>query len=92
MTTNDQMFYRGNVAKADDWLQMIRDAIDVLYREGTSRPKMMSIGLHARIIGNPTRFVALERLLDHVLSLRGIWIARRQDIALHWIQAHPASP
>lgn len=88
MTTNDQMFYRGNVAKADDWLQMIRDAIDVLYREGASRPKMMSIGLHARIIGNPTRFVALERLLDHVLDLRGVWIARRQDIAQHWIDTH----
>ncbi len=92
MTTNDQMFYRGNVAKADDWLQMIRDAIDVLYREGASRPKMMSIGLHARIIGNPTRFVALERLLDHVSSLRGLWVARRRDIAQHWIETHPASP
>ena len=88
MTTNDQMFYRGNVAKADDWLQMIRDAIDVLYREGASRPKMMSIGLHARIIGNPTRFVALERLLDHVLGLRGVWVTRRQDIAQHWIDTH----
>lgn len=91
MTTNDQMFYRGNVAKAGDWLQMICDAIDVLYREGATRPKMMSIGLHNRIIGSPTRFVALERLLDHVLSLRGVWIARRQDIAQHWTTTHPPS-
>ncbi|MGH8431664.1 MAG: hypothetical protein ACREUF_14810, partial [Solimonas sp.] len=74
---------------AGDWLQMICDAIDVLYREGATRPKMMSIGLHNRIIGNPTRFVALERLLDHVLSLRGVWIARRQDIAQHWTTMHP---
>ena len=91
MATNDQMFYRGNVAKADDWLQMIRDAIDVLHREGASSPKMISIGLHARIIGNPMRFIALERLLDHVLGLQGVWIARRQDIALHWMKVHPAS-
>jgi len=92
MTTNDQMFHRGNVAKADDWLQMIHDAIDVLYREGASRPKMMSIGLHARIIGNPTRFVALERLLDGLLGRPDVWIARREDIARHWIDVHPPRP
>jgi peptidoglycan/xylan/chitin deacetylase (PgdA/CDA1 family) len=91
MSTNDQMFYRGNFGKAEDWFQFIRDAVDVLYREGRTQPKMLSIGLHARIIGHPARASALERLLDYLAGFPDIWITRRKDIADHWIttQAPP---
>ncbi|HEX2885449.1 allantoinase PuuE [Vineibacter terrae] len=90
MSTNDQMFYRGNFGKAEDWFQFIRDAVDVLYREGRTQPKMLSIGLHARIIGHPARASALERLLDYLGGFSDIWITRRKDIAEHWIATHPA--
>jgi len=90
MSTNDQMFYRGNFGKAEDWFQFIRDAVDVLYREGRTQPKMMSIGLHARIIGHPARAAALERLLEYLGGFSDLWIARRKDIADHWIVTHPS--
>jgi peptidoglycan/xylan/chitin deacetylase (PgdA/CDA1 family) len=51
---------------------------------------MMSIGLHMRLMGNPSRAVALKRLLDHVLDHKDVWITRRVDIAKHWRRVHPA--
>jgi putative urate catabolism protein len=72
----------------------LRDAFDTLYREGDpsglDSPKMLSIGLHARIVGRPGRIAALERFLDHVQSHDRAWICRRVDIARHWIATHPA--
>ncbi len=56
---------------------------------GLDRPKMLSIGLHARIVGRPARIVALQRFLDHVQSHDKVWICRRVDIARHWIAHHP---
>ena len=71
----------------------LKDAFDVLYREGDpggmDAPKMLSIGLHARIIGRPGRIAALERFLDYVLGFEHVWICRRIDIARHWIAQHP---
>ena len=71
----------------------LKDAFDVLYREGDpdglDAPKMLSIGLHARLIGRPGRIAALERFLDYVLDHERVWICRRIDIARHWIAAHP---
>ncbi len=71
----------------------LRDAFDVLYREGDpaglNAPKMLSVGLHARIIGRPARIAALERFLDYVLGFEHVWICRRIDIARHWIAQHP---
>lgn len=92
MTTNDQMFYRGNIAKAEDWFHFIRDAVDVLHREGRTQPKMLSVGLHPRIIGHPARASGLERLLDYLGGLPDVWVARRKDIAAHWIATHPSPP
>jgi peptidoglycan/xylan/chitin deacetylase (PgdA/CDA1 family) len=89
MTTNDQMFYRGNMSKAEDWFNFICDAINLLIREGSTEPKMLSIGLHARIIGHPARFSALERLFDYLLGLDTVWLARRVEIAEHWHRTHP---
>jgi putative urate catabolism protein len=71
------------------YFEYMRDAFDVLYREGKTQPKMMSIGLHTRLAGRPGRAAALERFLDHVLVHDDVWICRRVDIARHWIANHP---
>ena len=71
------------------YFEYMRDAFDVLYREGKTQPKMMSVGLHTRLAGRPGRFAALEQFLDHVMSHDGVWICRRVDIARHWIANHP---
>jgi allantoinase len=73
------------------YFEYMRDAFDVLYREGSTQPKMMSVGLHTRLAGRPGRSAALERFLDHVLAHEDVWICRRVDIARHWIAEHPAS-
>ena len=67
----------------------VRDAFDVLYKEGGTTPKMLSIGLHSRLIGRPARFAALERLLDYILSHDKVWVCRRIDVAEHWRKIHP---
>jgi len=61
----------------------------MLYREGTTQPKMMSVGLHMRLIGHPARAAGLERLLDYIIEHKDVWIARRLDIARHWASIHP---
>jgi len=75
------------------FLGYLKDAFDVLYREsdpaGLNTPKMLSIGLHARIIGRPGRIAALEEFLDYVQSHDKVWVCRRIDIARHWIATHP---
>ena len=73
----------------DDFFTYLRDAFDVLYAEGQETPRMMSIGLHARLIGRPGRFGGLLRFLDHVKRHRDVWICRREDIARHWLKVHP---
>ena len=65
------------------------DAFDVLYKEGATAPKMMSVGLHQRLIGHPGRTAGLWRLLDYIQQQKGVWITRRLDIARHWMATHP---
>jgi peptidoglycan/xylan/chitin deacetylase (PgdA/CDA1 family) len=71
-----------------------RDAFDTLYCEGDpaglDAPKMLSVGLHARLIGRPGRIASLERFLDYVLEHDRVWVCRRIDIARHWSTVHPA--
>lgn len=68
------------------------DSFDTLYAEGIAgAPKMMSVGLHSRLVGRPGRAAALARFLDHVASHERVWVARRIDIARHWRSTHPAS-
>ncbi|MEE8246392.1 MAG: allantoinase, partial [Alphaproteobacteria bacterium] len=67
----------------------LKDSFDVLYAEGERAPKMMSLGLHCRLAGRPGRAAALERFLDYVQRHDRVWIARRVDIARHWITHHP---
>lgn len=88
ITNNDGQF-AASIGTSDQWFSFVRDAFDMLYREGATQPKMMSVGLHMRLIGHPARAVGLERLLDHMLKHQGVWITRRIDIARHWIATHP---
>ena len=60
----------------------------VLYAEGEETPKMMSIGMHCRILGRPGRFGALRRFLDHIEKYDRVWVCRRIDIARHWHKCH----
>jgi putative urate catabolism protein len=90
LTNNDGKFGRGPFSTADEFFVFCRDAFDLLYREGRTQPKMMSVGLHLRVIGHPPRAAGLERFLDHVMRHEDVWIARRLDIARHWIKTHPA--
>ncbi len=77
----------------EQFFQYLKDAFDVLYAEGDpqglNQPKMLSIGMHCRLLGRPGRFRALQRFLDYVQSHDKVWIARRIDIARHWIETHP---
>ncbi|VEP11467.1 putative urate catabolism protein [Hyella patelloides LEGE 07179] len=72
----------------NDFYTYLKDAFDVLYAEGETAPKMMSVGLHARLAGKPGRIAALARFIDYVQSHERVWICRRLDIAQHWIKHH----
>lgn len=73
----------------EEFFQYLKDSFDCLYAEGERTPKMMSIGMHCRTLGKPARFMALKKFLDYVQSHDGVWVARRDDIAKHWIAHHP---
>lgn len=78
---------------ADPFFQYMKDSFDALYAEGDPQgdnsPKMMSIGMHCRLLGRPGRITALQRFLDHIGQHEDVWVCRRLDIARHWKQAHP---
>jgi urate oxidase len=77
----------------DQFFSYLKDSFDALYAEGAAgSPKMMSIGLHCRLIGRPGRVMALARFIDYVQSHEKVWIARRIDIAEHWAKTHPPKP
>ncbi|WP_291296209.1 polysaccharide deacetylase family protein [Elioraea sp.] len=88
LTHNDTKFAAG-VATSEQWFSFVRDGFDMLYEEGATQPKMMSVGLHMRLIGHPARAAGLARLLDHMMARKDVWICRRIDIARHWIATHP---
>tara|TARA_Y100001970_G_scaffold30262_1_gene37550 strand:+ start:33 stop:938 length:906 start_codon:yes stop_codon:yes gene_type:complete len=68
----------------------LKDSFDTLYEEGKSNPKMMSVGLHCRLIGRPGRFQSLKKFIDYVQKFDDIWICKRIDIANHWIKNYPS--
>ena len=90
LVNNDGKFANGVFGSSNDYFEWHKDAFDMLYREGRTHPKMMSVGLHMRVIGHPARAVGLERFLDYVMKFDDVWIARRIDIARHWIKTHPS--
>lgn len=89
--TNDNRFdSNGGFATADDFYVYMRDAFDMMLEEGRAgSPKLLSIGLHDRLIGRPGRAVGLRRLLDHMRAQDGVWFCRGIDIARHWRTHHP---
>ena len=90
LDTNDMRFATPQgFNNGEQFFQYLRDSFDVLYAEGESTPKMLSIGLHCRLAGRPGRFAALQRFLDHIQGHDRVWICRRIDIARHWIDRHP---
>ena len=92
LDTNDMRFASAQgFNTGDHFFQYLKDAFDLLYEEGSEAPKMLSIGMHCRILGKPGRFRALQRFLDHVQQHERVWVCRRIDIARHWAQTHPAT-
>ena len=90
LDTNDMRFsLPQGFAQAEDFFIYLRDSFDTLYAEGDTSPRMMSVGMHCRLLGRPGRIVALQRFLDHVHKRDRVWICRRIDIARHWKQIHP---
>jgi len=72
----------------DHFFTYLKDSFDALYEEGKTSPKMMSVGLHCRLIGKPGRIQSLKKFLDYILKHDDIWICKRIDIAKHWIKNH----
>lgn len=89
LDVNDTKFWRGGMSRADDFFAAMRDAFDRLYREGATHPKMLSIGLHCRIVGRPARAVALEQFLSYAQGFPDVWFARRVEIAQWWREHYP---
>lgn len=91
--TNDMQFQHTNrFVRAADFAGYVTDAFDWLWEEGRNQPKMMSIGLHLRMLGRPGRIAALERMLEHMVRRGGAWFARRDQIAAHWAAQFVDSP
>ena len=91
LDTNDMRFASPQgFNTGEHFFSYLRDAFDVLYAEGEQAPRMMSIGLHCRLIGHPGRFKGLQRFLDHVQQHERVWVCRRIDLARHWRANFPA--
>lgn len=85
--TNDMRFTQSETFRlASDFATYLIDSFNWLYREGATQPRLMTVGLHTRIIGRPGRIWALQRFLDHVQQHEQVWVARRDAIARHWQQ------
>ena len=96
LDSNDMRFsLPQGFAQGDDFFTYLRDSFDALYAEGDpageNRPKMLSVGMHCRLLGRPGRIVALQRFLDHIERHEKVWVCRRIDIARHWRSVHPFS-
>ncbi len=94
LDTNDMRFVQAQgFNTGDHFFTYLRDSFDALYAEGDpaglDRPKMMSIGMHCRLLGKPGRIGSLQRFLDHIGRHEQVWVCRRIDIARHWRQVHP---
>jgi putative urate catabolism protein len=73
----------------DQFFTYLKDSFDVLYAEGAETPRMMSVGLHCRLVGRPGRMAALERFIDYAKGHEAVWFCRRVEIARHWREKHP---
>ncbi|NBX55622.1 MAG: allantoinase PuuE [Betaproteobacteria bacterium] len=90
LDSNDMRFsLPQGFAQAEDFFIYLRDSFDALYAEGADRPKMMSVGMHCRLLGRPGRIVALQKFMDHIERHDRVWVCRRIDVARHWQRVHP---
>ncbi|MGR2663567.1 MULTISPECIES: allantoinase PuuE [Chromobacterium] len=90
LDTNDMRFATAQgFNTGEHFFSYLKDAFDVLYAEGVDKPRMLSVGLHCRLIGRPGRFAGLCRFLDYLERHPRVWVCRRVDIARHWREAHP---
>jgi len=90
LDTNDMRFASPQgFNSAEQFFTYLKDAFDVLYAEGETVPKMLSVGLHCRLSGRPARLAGLQRFLDYIQRHDGVWIPTRAAIARHWAQHHP---
>lgn len=90
LTNNDSRFMSGQIGTGSEFFDYLRGAFDLLYEEGRTQPKMMSVGMHMRLLGHPARASGLQRFLDYVAGRPGVWVTRRLEIARHWAAVHPA--
>jgi peptidoglycan/xylan/chitin deacetylase (PgdA/CDA1 family) len=90
LDSNDMKLWTAPSLTPDDWLRYATDTFDVLYAEGGAATRMMSLGVHLRIIGRPGRIGAFDRFLALARSLPDVWMATRHDIATWWASTHPA--
>ncbi|MCV2884226.1 allantoinase PuuE [Aestuariibacter sp. AA17] len=90
LDVNDMRFVnQQGFCTSNHFYTYLRDSFDVLYDEGETCPKMLSIGLHCRIIGHPGRFAGLKRFLDYIAKKDKVWVCTREEIARHWLQHFP---
>ena len=90
LEVNDSKFWRGELITPEHFFEVARSCFDMLYEEGATHPKMMSMGLHCRIIGKPGRANGLKQFLQYASEKEGVWFARRLDIARWWLGKFPA--
>ena len=89
LATNDTKFVRGGIATGAQFYEFLRDSVEVLLAEGTRAPRMMSVGLHPRLVGHPGRFKGLQQFVHWLSGQDGVWPTRRIDIARHWMSVYP---
>ena len=89
--SNDMKMWVAPSFMPEDWFNYARDSFDWLYQEGADQPRMMSLGVHLRIIGRPGRIGYLEKFLDHVMAHDDVWVTTRVEIARHWAAQSPYS-
>ena len=87
--SNDMKMWTAPAYSPEQWYRYAVDTFDHLYREGENQVRMMSLGVHLRIIGRPGRYVWFERFLDHALAHDGVWVATRREIGEHWAARNP---
>jgi peptidoglycan/xylan/chitin deacetylase (PgdA/CDA1 family) len=91
LDTNDSRFGRGehDYQLGDEFFTYLKDSFDTLYAEGETHPKMMTVGLHARLLGRPGRIGSLHKFLDYAQKHSRVWICRRDDLATYWTKHYP---
>ncbi|MFT5111920.1 MAG: allantoinase [Parasphingorhabdus sp.] len=91
LDTNDSRFGRGEGGYqiAEEFYSYLKNSFDVLYQEGETTPRMMTVGLHARLLGRPGRIGALHRFLDYISGYNHVWVCRRGDLARHFARTFP---